>query len=55
MNIDNKKCENSNLIESSSQESTKKNLIIGSWSGTLDIGIAQMTIVLHIEKRSMRF
>ena len=52
MNIDNKKCENSNLIESFSQESTKKNLITGSWSGILDIGIAQMTIILHIEKKS---
>lgn len=34
----------------SSQGSININSIIGDWSGIVDIGIAQMTIILHVEK-----
>lgn len=35
-----------------SEKEIKINSIVGDWSGTLDIGIAQMSIVLHIKKYS---
>jgi len=34
----------------SSQESVKTSSIVGDWSGVLDVGIAKVTLVLHIQQ-----
>jgi len=36
----------------SSQEYVKASLIVGDWSGVLDVGIAKVTLVLHIQQNS---
>ncbi len=36
----------------SSQEYVKASLIVGDWSGILDVGIAKVTLVLHIQQNS---
>ena len=41
----------SSTVESaSSQESVKTSSIVGDWSGVLDVGIAKITLVLHIQQ-----
>lgn len=39
-----------NLTATENMSVTSKNLIMGDWSGTLDIGIAQINIILHLQE-----